>query len=100
MTDGGELRIEARREGSGVAVRVIDDGPGIPDDVRPHIFEPFYTTKAVGEGTGLGLDIALRIVRTHRGSIDVQSSPGRTEMRVELPLPPPGEPTSSDSAEA
>ena len=67
MGDGGQLRIEVRSDDSGVDVKVIDDGPGIPDDVRPRIFEPFFTTKGVGEGTGLGLDIAMRIVKTHRG---------------------------------
>lgn len=86
MGEGGELRIEAKANDSGVEVRVIDDGSGIPDEVRPFIFDPFYTTKGVGEGTGLGLDIALRIVRTHRGGIDVRSEPGRTEVRVQLPL--------------
>ena len=88
MGDGGQLRIEARSDDSGVDVKVIDDGPGIPDDVRPRIFEPFFTTKGVGEGTGLGLDIAMRIVKTHRGQIDVQSRPGRTEMFVRLPVAP------------
>ena len=88
MGDGGQLRIEARSDDSGVHVKVIDDGPGIPDDVRPRIFEPFFTTKGVGEGTGLGLDIAMRIVKTHRGQIDVQSRPGRTEMFVRLPVAP------------
>jgi len=86
MKEGGELRIEAKQKDSGVRVSVVDDGPGIPDDLRPRIFEPFFTTKAVGEGTGLGLDIALRIVKTHRGRIDVRSKPGRTEMRVFLPI--------------
>ena len=88
MGDGGQLRIEVRSDDSGVDVKVIDDGPGIPDDVRPRIFEPFFTTKGVGEGTGLGLDIAMRIVKTHRGQIDVQSRPGRTEMFVRLPVAP------------
>ena len=86
--EGGELQIKARRVEDWVAVEVIDSGPGIPDDVRPRIFEPFFTTKGVGEGTGLGLDIALRIVRTHRGDIEVRSRPGRTEMCVRLPVSP------------
>ena len=88
IDDGGELRIEAKREEARVGVRIIDNGPGIPDEVRPHIFEPFFTTKGVGEGTGLGLDIAMRIVKTHQGHIEVQSRPGRTEMCVRLPLSP------------
>ena len=88
VDEGGTLRVEARREEDTVAVRVIDDGPGIPDDVRGRIFEPFFTTKGVGEGTGLGLDIALRIARTHQGHIEVQSRPGRTELCVRLPIAP------------
>jgi signal transduction histidine kinase len=84
--EGGELHIVARQEESRVEVHIIDNGPGIPDDVRPRIFDPFFTTKAIGDGSGLGLDIALRIVRTHHGHIDVQSSPGRTAMRVLLPV--------------
>jgi signal transduction histidine kinase len=83
--EGGAVGIEARADEHGIVVSVVDDGPGIPDDIRPRIFDPFFTTKEVGEGTGLGLDIALRIVRTHRGHIDVHSKPGRTEMRVHLP---------------
>ena len=86
MGEGGELSIEAKQDESRVEVDVIDDGPGIPDDLRPRIFDPFFTTKGVGEGSGLGLDIALRIVRTHRGHVDVRSKPGRTEMRVHLPV--------------
>jgi signal transduction histidine kinase len=85
MKEAGELSIEVGYNDGGVVVKVIDNGAGIPEDVRPHIFEPFYTTKGVGEGTGLGLDIALRIVRLHRGTIEVQSRPGRTELRVQLP---------------
>ena len=86
MGEGGELSIEAKQDESRVEVDVIDDGPGIPDDLRPRIFDPFFTTKGVGEGSGLGLDIALRIVRTHRSHVDVRSKPGRTEMRVHLPV--------------
>jgi signal transduction histidine kinase len=86
MEEGGDLRIETRKNESGVEVDGIDDGPGIPDDVRPRIFDLFFTTKGVGEGSGLGLDIVQRIVRTHGSHIDVRSKPGRTEMRVQLPI--------------
>jgi signal transduction histidine kinase len=90
VAEGGAVGLEARQLDSNLVVKVTDDGPGIPDDVRPHVFEPFFTTKGVGEGTGLGLDIALRIVRIHRGRIDVESRPGHTEMRVLLPVGPEG----------
>jgi signal transduction histidine kinase len=54
--------------------------------VQAHLFEPFYTTKGVGIGTGLGLDISYRIIRQHNGSIEVQSEPGRTRFIVRLPI--------------
>ncbi len=68
-----------------VLVSVIDDGPGIPDDIRARIFEPFFTTKAAGEGTGLGLAICHDIVASHGGKFDVESRPGRTSFNVQLP---------------
>jgi signal transduction histidine kinase len=81
-----DVSITARRQGDSVLVRVVDDGPGVPAEIRERIFDPFFTTKAVGQGTGLGLDIARRIVRHHRGEIAVQSVPGRTEFTVTLPI--------------
>jgi signal transduction histidine kinase len=86
MPGGGEITLRTRQEGDFVLVSVIDNGPGIPPEVLPHILEPFYTTKPAGEGTGLGLDIALRIVEQHDGRLEVQSEPGRTEFRVWLPV--------------
>ncbi|MEP7382220.1 MAG: ATP-binding protein [Gemmatimonadota bacterium] len=83
---GGHLLVDASEERGRVVVRVIDDGSGIPADVKERIFEPFFTTKGVGEGTGLGLDIVSRILRRHDGDIEVDSEPGRTEFRVSLPL--------------
>lgn len=80
------LRIETRAEPGGILVEIADNGPGMPAEVQSRIFEPFFTTKAVGEGTGLGLDIVQRIVRNHKGSIRVESSPGRTVFQVRLPL--------------
>jgi signal transduction histidine kinase len=67
-------------------VEIGDNGPGIPPETEAHIFEPFFTTKGVGEGTGLGLDTVQRIVRKHRGNIQVLSEPGDTRFQVRLPL--------------
>jgi signal transduction histidine kinase len=86
MGGKGQLRIRTYREDNCVVVEIDDNGPGIPEDVQPHIFEPFFTTKGVGEGTGLGLDTTLRIVKKHRGSIQVSSKPGDTRFQVWLPL--------------
>jgi signal transduction histidine kinase len=86
MDDGGELTIEVEQDDWGVAVKIVDDGGGIPDNVRHRIFDPFFTTKDVGEGTGLGLDIARRIVNTHGGQIEARIRPGKTEMFVRLPI--------------
>ena len=69
-----------------MVVEIADHGPGISPDIQPHIFEPFFTTKKVGEGTGLGLDTARRIVKKHRGTVEVSSKPGDTRFQVWLPL--------------
>ena len=82
---GGAVEIEAASRGGAVLVRVIDDGPGIPESIRGRIFDPFFTTKPVGQGTGLGLDLVRRLVARHHGDIDVDSRPGRTEFRITLP---------------
>ena len=86
MHGQGELRIRTFPEGDCVVVEIGDSGPGIPPEIQSRIFEPFFTTKGVGEGTGLGLDTTLRIVRKHRGSINVTSSPGDTRFQVRLPV--------------
>ena len=72
--------------GPRVAVDIEDDGPGIPAEIQSKIFDPFFTTKPVGKGTGLGLDIARRIVVGHRGNISVKSQPGTTRFTVMLPV--------------
>jgi two-component system NtrC family sensor kinase len=69
-----------------VEVAVRDTGCGIPARNLPHIFDPFFTTKPVGRGTGLGLDIVQRLLRKHAGEVIVDSQPGRTEFRVNIPL--------------
>ncbi len=86
IADSGHVHVTATHERGSAVVRVVDDGPGIPRDIRDLIFDPFFTTKPVGQGTGLGLDIARRLVRRHDGDIEVQSEPGRTEFCVRLPL--------------
>jgi signal transduction histidine kinase len=80
----GRVDISASRERDRVVVRVVDNGPGIPADVRARMFEPFFTTKPVGKGTGLGLDIVRRLLVHNNADIEVDSSPGRTEFRVSL----------------
>lgn len=83
----GEVRIRTRREDHQVLVEIHDNGPGIPEDIRPHLFEPFFTTKGVGKGTGLGLIISYRIVSDrHSGEIEFESGPGHTVFLVRLPM--------------
>jgi signal transduction histidine kinase len=86
VAQGGRIEIVASREDHKVVVRVLDDGPGIPDEIKDRIFDPFFTTKPQGQGTGLGLDIARRLIRHNDGAIAFESQPGRTEFRVTLPV--------------
>ena len=86
MGGKGELRVRTYREDSCVVVEIGDNGPGISPEIEPHIFEPFFTTKGVGEGTGLGLDTVQRIVKKHKGNIQVISKAGDTRFQVWLPL--------------
>ncbi|MGA8526683.1 MAG: ATP-binding protein [Candidatus Sulfotelmatobacter sp.] len=86
MHGKGELRVRTYSDDGCAVVEITDNGPGIPEEVQPHIFEPFFTTKGVGEGTGLGLDTVQRIVKKHRGTIQVTSKPGETRFQVWLPL--------------
>jgi signal transduction histidine kinase len=86
MGGKGELRVRTFRDDSCVVVEIGDNGPGISPEVKSHIFEPFFTTKGVGQGTGLGLDTVQRIVKKHRGNIQVTSKPGDTRFQVWLPL--------------
>ena len=86
MGGKGELRVRTYREDDCVVVEIGDNGPGISPEVQPHIFEPFFTTKSVGEGTGLGLDTVQRIVKKHRGNIQIRTKPGDTRFQIWLPL--------------
>jgi signal transduction histidine kinase len=84
ISQSGKILIKACSELNRVVVRIVDDGPGIASDVTSRIFDPFYTTKAPGHGTGLGLDIARRLLRRYHGDISVHSRPGLTEFHVSL----------------
>ncbi len=87
VAEGGRIEVAAEVSGSYLCVDVIDDGPGVPEEIRSRIYEPFFTTKGVGEGSGLGLDVVQRIVvKQHSGTLDLDSKPGRTVFRVCLPL--------------
>lgn len=83
---GGEIVVRAESEYDTIIVRIIDNGHGIPEDIKNRIFDPFFTTKAVGAGTGMGLDIVRRLVFNQKGDIDVESQPGRTVFKVMLPM--------------
>ena len=71
-----------------IVLRVVDNGPGIPQASQKDIFDPFFTTKPTGQGTGLGLSVSFGIIRDHHGEITVDSEIGRgTDFVIRLPLP-------------
>jgi signal transduction histidine kinase len=82
----GEVRIRTGAEGDWIVVEIEDNGAGIPEEVRPRLFTPFFTTKAAGSGTGQGLRICQEIVHRHAGNIEFRSRPGETVFRVRLPV--------------
>ena len=85
----GQEKLETRtsRENDDVLVEIVDNGPGIPPAIQCRLWEPFFTTKGVGEGTGLGLDIARCIVvKRHKGNIRFFSEQGNTRFEVRLPI--------------
>ncbi len=84
IPDSGNIKIQGGLTNNQIFIKFIDNGPGIPDDTIDRIFDPFYTTKPPGQGTGLGLDLGRRIVRAHKGDICVNSTEGQTEFCVYL----------------
>ena len=87
MDGSGTLTIDALSDSDDVTVTISDTGNGIAPEILPHVFEPFYTTKEIGKGTGLGLDTVYHIVvDEHHGEISVQSVPGATTFTVRLPI--------------
>jgi signal transduction histidine kinase len=92
MNGKGEIRIKTYAEDNRVIVEIIDNGPGIPEEIQSRIFEPFFTTKAPGHGTGLGLHISHDIIANrHHGQLLVESKPGATRFKVILPKQIKGE---------
>ncbi len=84
---GGNIRITSELEGEWAVVSVSDDGPGIPEEYMDQIFLPFFTTKGIGEGTGLGLSTCYGIISAHNGSISAENTEkGGTTFTIKLPL--------------
>lgn len=95
MEGKGILHLSTCQEGGNAVIRIRDTGPGIPESVINHIFDPFYTTKPVGKGTGLGLSISYGIIQRHNGTLSVDSSPDQgAEFCIVLPI----KPAQSDAA--
>jgi len=85
MADGGVLEVRLTADTRTASISIRDEGEGIPDDVRPKIFDLYFTTKR--EGSGIGLAMAYRILQLHNGEIDVQSQPGiGTTFVLRLPV--------------
>jgi signal transduction histidine kinase len=92
--DQGTVQITSRPQSGGVEITVADSGPGISPEVAPRIFDPFLTTRAVGEGTGLGLHFSRQVAYDHGGTLDLVAGPGLGAcFRLWLPAHPPGSPT-------
>lgn len=89
VKNNGEIRIKTFTDNNSIKIKVSDNGPGVPEDIKPRIFDPFFTTKPVGEGTGLGLSISAGIISEHGGSIDVETTEGNgATFTVTLPVNP------------
>jgi signal transduction histidine kinase len=87
MNGNGKIVIETFQQGDWLVVQIKDTGPGIPEDIQSKIFDPFFTSKAPGKGTGLGLNISHNIiVQKHKGKIAVNSQPGETCFEIKLPI--------------
>ncbi|MBW1824477.1 MAG: cyclic nucleotide-binding domain-containing protein, partial [Deltaproteobacteria bacterium] len=82
MDGAGKITIRTRKNNEWILVEIEDSGPGIPEDVQQNLFSPFFTTKPVGKGTGLGLNISFNIIQKHNGQIKVTSQPGKTRFSV------------------
>ncbi len=82
----GQLTITTSHDDRFLKVTIKDDGPGITESIKQNIFAPFFTTKEMGKGSGLGLDVVSRIMIQHNGEVKVKSEPGATEFEICLPF--------------
>lgn len=82
----GRLEITTSKDRQCVHVTIMDDGPGIPEEIQSRIFDPFFTTKEMGKGTGLGLDVVMQIMKRHHGSAKAVSVPGKTIFTISFPI--------------
>ena len=81
-----QVKVSTQKTGNKVLISVSDNGTGIPDSIREKIFQPFYTTKPTGQGTGLGLSLSYDIVKAHGGNLKVETKEGEgTVFFIELP---------------
>lgn len=95
----GDIRIRTESDDNYVNIRIQDNGSGMTDENKQQMFNPFYTTKPVGQGTGLGLSISFSIIRAHRGELLVDSTPGKgTTMTIRLPIAGPDTKRDSEAS--
>ncbi|HEY9708899.1 MAG TPA: ATP-binding protein, partial [Oculatellaceae cyanobacterium] len=88
MNYRGTLIIDVMQQDQQAHISITDTGSGIPEEIKPKIFKPFFTTKPPGEGSGIGLDIVKKILEKHQGRIEFESIPGKTKFTVILPIHP------------
>jgi PAS domain S-box-containing protein len=100
MDNKGLLTVDIGQQNGHVKVSITDSGKGIPPEIKERIFQPFFTTKPPGEGSGLGLDIVKKIIQKHQGNIQVDSVPGKTTFTVSLPINLENAETKTQEAEA
>ncbi|HKI78644.1 MAG TPA: ATP-binding protein [Ignavibacteriaceae bacterium] len=87
MNGTGKIILKTYKQGLNIVIELMDDGPGIPEEILGKVFDPFFTTKPPGEGTGLGLSISHNIItQKHKGEISVRSKPGETCFQINLPI--------------
>ena len=87
------VKIEIQEMNGKIEILVTDSGQGIPEEIREKILEPFFTTKEIGEGTGIGLSISQNIIRNHSGSLSVNSDCKNTQFIIKLPKKHIGKPS-------